>query len=87
LKRRASLRGQAAAVQPLGITKDCSEQLTFWDLGTQQAIADFAGGRVVTDAGLLLIRLLDKELRVLAAIAEQLPDPCTICRNVCRVKG
>lgn len=40
----------------------CSEQLTFWDLGTQQVTVDFTGGRVVTDAGLLPIRLLDKEL-------------------------
>jgi hypothetical protein len=54
---------------------DCSHQLTFWDLGTQQVTVDFAGGRVVTDAGLLPIRLLDKELGVLAEIARRLPDP------------
>lgn len=54
---------------------DCSQQLTFWDLGTQQVTVDFEGGRVVTDAGLLTVRLLDKELGVLAAIAPRLPDP------------
>ena len=54
---------------------ECSEQLTFWDLGTQQVTVDFAGGRVVTDAGLLPIRLLDKELGVLSEIARRLPDP------------
>jgi hypothetical protein len=54
---------------------DCSEQLTFWDLGTQQVTVDFAGGRVVTDAGLLPIRLLDKELGVLSEVARRLPDP------------
>jgi len=54
---------------------DCSEQLTFWDLGTQQVTVDFQGGRVVTDAGLLPVRLLDKELGVLATIAQRLPDP------------
>jgi hypothetical protein len=54
---------------------DCSQQLTFWDLGTQQVTVDFAGGRVVTDAGLLPIRLLDKELGVLSEIARRLPDP------------
>src|SRR4029434_3502831 len=37
--------------------------------------ADFDGGRVVTDAGLLAIRLLDKELGVLATVAQRLPDP------------
>jgi hypothetical protein len=54
---------------------DCSEQLSFWDLGTQQVIVDFEGGRVVTDTGLLPVRLLDKELEVLATIAQRLPDP------------
>jgi Transposase DDE domain group 1 len=54
---------------------DCSEQLTFWDLGPQRVTVDFTGGRVVTDAGLLPIRLLDKELGVLATIAQRLPDP------------
>jgi hypothetical protein len=54
---------------------DCSQQLTFWDLGTQQVTVDFEGGRLVTDAGLLAVRLLDQELRVLADAAERLPDP------------
>jgi hypothetical protein len=40
---------------------DCSQQLTFWELGSQQLTVDFAGGRVVTDAGLLPLRLLDKQ--------------------------
>ena len=54
---------------------DCSHQLTFWDLGSQQVTADFQGGRIVTDAGLLPIRLLDRELHVLEDIAGRLPDP------------
>lgn len=54
---------------------DCSHQLTFWDMGPQQVTVDFAGGRVVTDAGLLPLRLLDKELGVLSTIAARLPDP------------
>jgi DDE family transposase len=57
------------------MSTDCSQQLTFWDMGTQQVTVDFQGGTVVTDSGLLPIRLLDKELRVLATIAERLPDP------------
>lgn len=57
------------------MSTDCSQQLTFWDLGTQQVTVDFHGGRVVTDAGLLPIRLLDRELGVLADIARRLPDP------------
>lgn len=54
---------------------DCSQQLTFWDLGTQQVTVDFEGGRIVTDSGLLAVRLLDQELGVLATIAARLPDP------------
>ena len=53
----------------------CAEQLTFWDLGKQQVTVDFQGGEVVCDAGLLPVRLLDKELGVLATVAERLPDP------------
>jgi hypothetical protein len=44
-------------------------------MGRQQVTVDFQGGQVVTDTGLLPIRLLDKELGVLATIAQRLPDP------------
>ena len=54
---------------------DCSRQLTFWDLGPQQVCVDFQGGRVVSDAGLLPLRWLDKELGVVRTIAARLPDP------------
>jgi hypothetical protein len=54
---------------------DCSEQLTFWKLGQQQVTVDFDGGQIVTDAGLLAIRALDKELGVLSELAQRLPDP------------
>lgn len=54
---------------------DCAQQLTFWDIGRQQVTVDFDGGCVVTDAGLLPIRLLDRQLGVLADVALRLPDP------------
>lgn len=57
------------------MTTDCSEQLTFWDLGRQQVTVDFNGGRVVSDAGLLPVRLLDQQLGVLREVAARLPDP------------
>jgi len=57
------------------MSTDCPQQLTLWDLGRQQVTVDFHGGRVVTDAGLLPVRLLDKELGVLSEIAARLPDP------------
>lgn len=54
---------------------DCAHQLTFWDIGRQQVTVDFDGGCVVSDAGLLPIRLLDRQLGVLADVAQRLPDP------------
>jgi hypothetical protein len=54
---------------------DCSEQLTLWDLGQQQVTVDFDGGCLVTDAGLLALRTLDKELGVIADLARRFPDP------------
>jgi hypothetical protein len=53
----------------------CSEQLTLWDLGPQQVTVDFEGGCLVTDAGLLALRALDKELGVIAELARRFPDP------------
>src|SRR4051812_8654508 len=82
LAKRAPDRKQVAAASALVTIRrlkimatDCSQQLTFWDLGSQQVTIDFDGGRVVTDAGLLPLRLLDRELGVLAEIAQRLPDP------------
>ncbi len=54
---------------------DCLEQLTLWDLGPQRVTMDFQGGQLVSDAGLLALRQLDKQLGVLAGLAERLPDP------------
>jgi hypothetical protein len=47
----------------------------FWKLGQQQVTVDFEGGQLVTDAGLLAIRELDKSLGVLSELARRLPDP------------
>jgi len=52
-----------------------SEQLTFWDLGKQTVTVDFSGGAIVSDAGLLAVRRLDRQLGVLQEAARRLPDP------------
>lgn len=57
------------------MTTACGEQLTFGDLGQQPVTVDFQGGTLVTDAGLLAIRALDKELGVRAGLAARMPDP------------
>jgi hypothetical protein len=54
---------------------DCTHQLTFWDIGRQQVSVDLDGGSVVGDAGLLPLRLLDRQLGVLADVAQRWPDP------------
>ena len=51
------------------------DHLTLWNLGSQQLGVDFQGGRIVTDAGLLAVRALERPLRVLADLAPLLPDP------------
>jgi hypothetical protein len=57
------------------MTTACAAQLTFWQLGPQQVTVDFAGGCLVTDAGLLAIRALDKDLGILSELARRFPDP------------
>lgn len=56
-------------------TECSSEQLTFWEVGRQTVTVDFSGGAVVSDAGLLAVRRLDRQLGVLAEAARGLPDP------------
>jgi hypothetical protein len=51
------------------------EHLTLFNLGPQQICVDFHGGRIVSDAGLLAVRTLERPLRVIADLAPLLPDP------------
>jgi hypothetical protein len=48
---------------------------TLFPVGSQQIHVDFDGGRIVSDAGLLAVRALEKPLRVIADLAQRLPDP------------
>jgi len=54
---------------------ECFEQLTLFDLGTQEVTVDFEGGRVVSDAGLLSLRAFEKKLGIIANLGERFPDP------------
>lgn len=54
---------------------DRPRQLTFWKLGKQQVTATPNGGKVVSDAGLLLLRNFDKQLGFLHDLTARLPDP------------
>ena len=52
-----------------------SAHLTLWDVGPQQLQVRFDSGQVVTDTGLLAVRALERPLRVIADLAQRLPDP------------
>lgn len=54
---------------------DCTHQLELFEVGRQQVTISFDGGKVVSDAGLLPIADLDRELGILAEAARRLPDP------------
>lgn len=53
----------------------CTAQLELFEVDRKRVTVDFAGGQVVTDAGLLPIRQLDLELGILAEAASRFPDP------------
>lgn len=53
----------------------CDQQLELFEVGRQQVTMTFDGGDVVSDAGLLPIRELDRQLGILDEAAKRLPDP------------
>lgn len=54
---------------------ECTRQLELFEVGRQRVTVAFDGGQVVSDAGLLPIAQLDRELGILAEAARRLPDP------------
>jgi hypothetical protein len=57
------------------MTGEPTSHFTLWNLGPQQLHCTFDGGRLVSDAGLLAVRALEKPLGVLADLARRLADP------------
>lgn len=51
------------------------QHFTLFPVASQQVQVAFDGGRIVSDAGLLAVRALEKPLRVIADLAQRLPDP------------
>lgn len=60
---------------------DCQSQLAFWNMGRQQVTVDFAGGKIVSDAGLLTVRDFEKRLGIIAGLAARVPDPRSPCSS------
>jgi hypothetical protein len=53
----------------------CHNQLVFESLFNKEVVADFAGGRITSDAGGLLLRELDQHYRLAENVAQCLHDP------------
>jgi hypothetical protein len=51
------------------------ETLDFSRLGSQAVVADFQGGRLTSDAGLLLLREVGQRLGLFDALDQAIPDP------------
>jgi hypothetical protein len=55
---------------------DCNlKPLGFTGHGRRKVVADFLGGRLTTDAGVLLLREVDRALGLIDAVNECVPDP------------
>ena len=55
---------------------DCNAKpIRFTRLRRRQVVADFQGGRLTSDAGVLLLREVDRQIGLIDAINECLPDP------------
>lgn len=63
----------------------CSQQLTFGFYKDKQLVADFKGGQITSDAGLLAVRQLAEELGWLREAAGVLSDPRDPARTVHQV--
>lgn len=57
------------------MTECSTEALAFSGLRRRKLVVDFEGGRLTSDAGLLLLREVDRRLGLIDAISACLPDP------------
>jgi hypothetical protein len=57
------------------MSEQAQTHFTLWAVGRQQLELTFDQGPLVSDAGLLTIRALDRSLGILAELAARLPDP------------
>lgn len=57
------------------MTECTTQRIRFSGVGRQQIVADFNGGRLTTDAGVLLLREVDRQIGLIDAINACVPDP------------
>ena len=53
---------------------ECSEQITLWKIDKQEVTVTFDGGAIVSDAGLTAMRDFERQLGILADLAQRQPD-------------
>jgi hypothetical protein len=76
------MRSQASSTDP------CSQPLLFNDLNSRKVVADFSGGHLSSDGGLLLLRELDSSLgltRSLAACFRDARQPLFVEHSLCEL--
>jgi hypothetical protein len=57
------------------VTECITDKMEFTAAGRRKVVADFGGGRLTSDAGVLLLREIDRRLGLLDAINAAIPDP------------
>ena len=57
------------------LSEQQQDPFTLWNVGRQRREVAFDQGPVVSDAGLLAVRALERPLGILAELAQRLPDP------------
>ena len=57
------------------MTECSTDAIEFTGLDRRKVIADFNGGRLTSDAGIFLLREVDRQLGLIDSINECLPDP------------
>ena len=57
------------------MTKCIDKSLSFSSVGRREIVADFLGGRLTSDAGILLLREVDQRIGLIDAINDAIPDP------------
>ena len=57
------------------MTKCNTKRIDFTPQRRRQVVADFLGGRLTTDAGALLLREVDRQIGLIDAIDDCIPDP------------
>lgn len=57
------------------MTECSTDAIQFTEHGRRRVVADFDGGRLTSDAGILLLREVDRQLGLIDSINDCLPDP------------